>query len=146
MEEITGNHVESSAAKFRLSSGRPCSVSQWENAVKNFMQLYCADLAKIEGLYIGHIKAILVFPSGYIKASCVDAALGVYIEGEISAEAAEEATLTVNSVVFGINSSANISLLGNTLNIALSETGICAEEIEIPPACHHHHHHHHHHH
>ncbi len=143
MEEISGNNVKSLAAKYRLSSGRPCSVSQWENAIKKFMQLYCDDLAKIEGLYIGHVKAILVLPSGYIKASCVDAALGVNIEGEISAESAEEATLTVNSVVFGINAPANKSLLGKTLDIAFSETGICAEEIEMPPACHHQHHHHH---
>ncbi len=140
MEELTGNNFKAFTAEFRLSSGRSCNVSQWENAVKKLMQLYCADLAKLESLYIGHVKAILVLPCGYIKASCVDTALGINMEGEMNAEAAEEADLTVNSVVFGIDAPANSSLLRKALQTAFADTGISAEEIETPPVCHHHHH------
>lgn len=96
------------AATLRWWLPAPLSLDEWAALMADYLSAIAGDCQAMGQVVIGHIKALALLPDGgFVRASAVSAAHPVDTEirtGE--RHEAQELTLTVNVIVYGLPLSA----------------------------------------
>lgn len=113
------NEFITSIIQVQLKAQQPISASDWSQIVKQLMQNYVTRISSDEKRIIGHIKCFSeLSETSFIKASCIDANLGIHIDQKLNNENTSNITLLLNALVANLNEEENNNIFLSSLGDA----------------------------